>query len=233
MNIIPAIDIANGKCVRLKEGVRNTGRVYFERPRDAAEYWLSKGADFLHVVDLDGAFEGSVKNWGALEEIISTGIGVQFGGGLRRREDVLRAFDLGAKRVVLGTALLSLDSSELFSLGETVAAIDCKQGVVQVKGWVENAGIGAAEAAVRAKSLGAKAVLVTDVSRDGLLNGPNVELVREVAKMAGVPAIASGGVSCIGDLQKLKQAGASAAIVGTALYEKKFSLGEAQKALEI
>ncbi|MFA6049195.1 MAG: 1-(5-phosphoribosyl)-5-[(5-phosphoribosylamino)methylideneamino]imidazole-4-carboxamide isomerase [Candidatus Micrarchaeia archaeon] len=229
MEIIPAVDIANGKCVRLTRGELGAQKVYFQNPVDAAVFWKKRGAKKLHLVDLDGAFSGSPKSMSALKQIAALGLGVQFGGGLRTRKQIATALEYGADKVVLGTSLFSKNAREVFEAfpGRVIAAIDCKQGKVCTKGWVENTGVPAQEAAVRAQALGACSVLVTDVSRDGVLRGPNCKLVGEVASAVKIPVIASGGVSCIEDLKALEKAGATSAVVGKALYEKKFSLADA------
>ncbi len=229
MEIIPAIDIANGKCVRLDRGRLASQKVYFENPLDAAVFWKKQGANKLHLEDLDGAFCGSPKSLDALKQIAALGVAVHFGGGLRTQEQVRNALERGAEKVVLGTSLFSKTARGVFEAfpGRLIAAIDCKRGKVCTKGWVQDTGVPAQEAATRAQALGACSVLVTDVSRDGALQGPNCKLVGEVVRAVKIPVIASGGVSCLEDLKALERAGAISAVVGKALYEKKFSLKDA------
>ncbi|MFQ5406266.1 MAG: HisA/HisF-related TIM barrel protein, partial [Candidatus Micrarchaeia archaeon] len=161
MGIIPAIDISNKKCVRLKQGLKGTDKVYFEKPSDAAEFWKKQGARSLHVVDLDGAFEGKIQNIDCLREIASEGLRVQFGGGIRSVEDAALVFEAGAKKIVVGTKLLSENAFEIFKQfeGKVIAAVDCKDGKVCTEGWVKKSSVGAVEAAKLAEKLGASSVL--------------------------------------------------------------------------
>ena len=235
MKVIPAIDLKGGKVVRLEKGAEGTEKEYSDDAAAVAAEWKGQGAELLHVVDLDGAFSGKKKNFPLLRQIVSVGLPVQFGGGIRSLKDAEELFSLGVGRIVLGT-LFFYDQEETAKIlekfdGKVLVSIDCVDGKATVKGWVEKTGVTASEAAQKAEEKGAAGVVVTDVSKDGMLSGPNCELVGQVVDSVKIPVIASGGISCLDDLKKLEKTGCSAAIVGKALYEKKFSLKEAIEAV--
>ena len=239
MLVIPAIDLKGGRCVRLKQGRRDAVSLYDGDPLNVALCFEAEGAQVLHVVDLDGAFgeEGSPNREvlrriaGALE------IPVQFGGGLRTPGDVELVLGWGVERVVIGTlAAESPDTlAELVRLyGARVAVgIDAREGQVLTRGWESQGGVSAVELARRVASAGVGRIVYTDVSRDGMLQGVNVEQTCAVARESGVPVVASGGVSSLEDLERLKAAsacGIESVIVGKALYDGRFTLGEALRA---
>ena len=236
MLIIPAIDLRDGRCVRLTQGRRTEVKVYDGEPVRLAKEFKDAGAAMLHVVDLDGAFaDENARNRQVAREIIrAVKIPVQFGGGLRSADDVRRVIEYGAGRVVLGT--LAAESPE--TLGELVrlfgarvcVGIDARDGWVLTRGWERREALPATELARRVAGAGVSRIVYTDVARDGMLQGVNVEQTCVVARAAAVPVTASGGVSSLADLARLREAGAcgiDSVIVGKALYEGRFTLREA------
>ncbi len=241
MNIYPAIDIQGGKCVRLKKGVAADSTVYFENPLDAAKLFLDSGAKWIHLVDLDGAFGGVSSCLSFVEKIAGLGVKVQTGGGMRSVECVRAAVEAGASRVVVGTRACSQPefASELVSLfGSKIAVgIDAKGGKVAVKGWVEVSGVSAQEMASDMALRGVSTIIYTDIDTDGMLTGANIPAQEVMLKtLAGTKTalIASGGVSCLTDVEKLSELAKNyknldGAIVGKAIYENKISLPELLK----
>jgi phosphoribosylformimino-5-aminoimidazole carboxamide ribotide isomerase len=235
MLIIPAIDLKDGRCVRLVQGEMDQETVYFENPVDAAEHWLSQGASFLHIVDLNGAVEGRpvhVKEVAAICR--QPGLRVELGGGLRSVEAVQAAFDLGVSRVVVGTA--AYDNAEFLRAlckkfpGKIVVGIDARHGKVAVKGWKETTAMDAVELAQRCAGDGAARIIYTDISRDGTREGVNLAETLKIAQAVPIPVIASGGVATLDDLRKLlllENAGVEGVIVGKALYSRVFSFADA------
>ena len=239
MLIIPAIDLRNGQCVRLAQG---RTKVYNADPVEVALSFEDDGAEMLHVVDLDGAFsEPNSRNRRALRKILDTvGIPVQFGGGLRTTKDIFDAIDIGLNRVVIGT--VAAESPETFAemlakfgSGIIVAGIDANLGQAVTRGWETEAEIDALTLARRVAAIGVERIVYTDIQRDGMLTGPNVEQTSLIARETGLKVTASGGVSSIDDLLKLKAAvesGVDSVIVGKALYERRFTLRAALEVLE-
>ncbi|MEO2083214.1 MAG: 1-(5-phosphoribosyl)-5-[(5-phosphoribosylamino)methylideneamino]imidazole-4-carboxamide isomerase [Desulfurobacteriaceae bacterium] len=233
--VIPAVDIRGGKCVRLYQGRADREKVYFENPVEVALKWCELGASRLHVVDLDGAFEGVPKNIGIVEEIVkSVAVPVQFGGGVRTLKALERLFDVGVDRVVVGT--VAVENPELFeemvSLypGKIVLGIDAKGGMVTTRGWVEVTALPAVELAGKWQESPIWGFVYTDISRDGTLTSPNFEEVGRFASSVSKPVIASGGVTRVEDLERLsKIKNVVGAIVGRALYEGTVDLREALK----
>ena len=242
MLIIPAIDLRNGQCVRLAQGRKDATKVYNADPVEVALSFEDDGAEMLHVVDLDGAFsEANSRNRRALRKILHTvGIPVQFGGGLRTIEDIFDAIDIGLNRVVIGT--VAAESPETFAemlakfgSGIIVAGIDANLGQAVTRGWETEAEIDALTLARRVAAIGVERIVYTDIQRDGMLTGPNVEQTSLIARETGLKVTASGGVSSIDDLLKLKAAvesGVDSVIVGKALYERRFTLRAALEVLE-
>jgi len=235
--IIPAIDIRDGKCVRLYQGDFNRETVFSDDPVSMAERWSDRGATTLHVVDLDGAKQGFPKNLGLVESIIrATGAIVHFGGGLRTRSDIERAFNAGVAKVNIGTALVSDPDFLEWVVAEhgrkVLAALDCRDGMVVSRAWLNDTGISAAETAARLMAAGISDFVYTDVSRDGTMSGPDVAgIVKLLDSGAGV--IASGGVSRLEDiagLSALAKRGIKGIIIGRALYAASFTLTEAMAA---
>lgn len=232
MELYPAIDLRGGRCVRLLQGKFDAETVYSDDPVQTALRWQSEGARWLHVVDLDGAREGTPQQLPILQRISrSVNIPIQFGGGLRDEEAIQRAFDSGAARVVLGSVVVTdpeFAKRMFHRWGERVAlGVDVRDGKVAIRGWQEQTEVDAVDLIRRMASRGARRVIVTDISRDGTLQGPNVELLKRLVDEAGIPIIASGGVSSLNDLLLLKETGVEGAIVGKALYTGAVSLNEA------
>lgn len=231
--IYPAIDLRGGKAVRLTQGRADQQTVYGEDPVAVARDFASRGAKWLHVVNLDGAFGDDSRNLDILRAICATvTLPVQFGGGLRSEADVDRALQAGAKRVILGTVALrdpQLVRTLARRLGERLAVgIDAKGGKVAVSGWVEVSETTSLELARRMIEGGVNRFIYTDISRDGMLQGPNIEATAEVVRAAcASPVIASGGVTTLDDLERLSHIGVEGAIVGRALYEGRIDLKEA------
>ena len=229
--VVPAVDVQDGEVVQLVQGERGTGKRYGD-PVDAATRWVDEGARTLHLVDLDGAFEGERANAPAVEAILdAVDVDVQLGGGIRTAADASRLLDAGVDRVILGTAAVENPAlvGELaadYPDGVTVS-LDAKGGEVVVSGWTESTGLDPAEAAARYADLGAAAILFTDVDVEGRLEGVQTDPVRRLAEAVDVPVVASGGVSTLDDVRALRDAGAAATVVGTALYEGRFTLREA------
>lgn len=235
--IIPAIDIKDGRCVRLYQGDYERMTVFANDPVAMAQHWAALGAERLHVVDLDGAKVGRPSNAQIVFAIVrSVGIPVQLGGGLRDRPSVDAALNLGVDRVILGTAAImspELIGELVATYGERVAvAVDARMGWVAGHGWQETSQIQATELVKRMGDAGVRQVIYTDIIRDGTLQGPNVEALADLVALAGPSIVASGGVSSIDDLVRLAEAGACGAIVGQALYTNVIDLPMALQSLE-
>jgi len=235
MRIYPAIDILDGKAVRLKQGRKHEATVYGD-PVEMAAKWVQKGADWLHVVDLDGAFEGIPRNLDVLRAMISAvpEAKLQVGGGIRSMSTVETLLDAGIQRVVLGTAAVQDQEFTRKALAQhpqnVAVGIDARDGSVQVAGWTEDSHIGAIELAGKLHELGARIVIYTDISRDGVLQGPNVGAMKEMLDRTDLWVIASGGVSSIADLRQLAEIGhprLDGVIIGKALYEGRIQIEEA------
>ena len=234
--VVPAVDMQDGQVVQLVGGERGTGTEYGE-PVEAARRWVDAGASTLHLVDLDGAFEGDRENAPAVDAILdAVDVDVQLGGGIRTVADATDLLDRGVDRVILGTA--AVETPEIVEgiseahPGSVTVSLDAKDGEVVVSGWTEGTGLDPAEAAARYEELGAGAILFTNVDVEGQLEGIDREAVESVVEAVDIPVIASGGVATIEDVVALKEAGAAAVVVGTALYEGEFTLREAQDAAD-
>ena len=238
MNIYPAVDILNGQAVRLRQGRKEDVTVYGQ-PLEMAQRWARAGAEWLHVVDLDGAFEGSPKNHASIAEIAAAlpALQLQVGGGMRSMSILDRIFNSGVRRAVLGTSAVT-DSSfvheALKRWGDRIAiGIDARDGIAKVSGWTEDSNVGAIELARRLENEGAKRVIYTDISRDGVLVGPNIPALTQMIEGTKLEVIASGGVSSVDDvraLSEMKEPRLDGVIIGKALYEKRFTLEEALEA---
>jgi len=229
--VIPAVDMQDGAVVQLVQGERGTGTEYGD-PVAAAERWVAAGARTLHLVDLDGAFEGERANAAAVEAIVeAVDVPVQLGGGIRTAADATDLLDRGVDRVILGTA--AVEEPELVgeisaaSPGRVMVSLDAKDGEVVVSGWTEGTGLDPAEAAARYEELGAGAILFTDVDVEGQQAGVQTDVTGRVADAVDIPVVASGGVASLDDVATLRDAGAAAVVVGTALYEGTFTLAAA------
>mgnify|MGYP001313629466 CR=1 FL=1 len=235
MIVIPAIDLKDGKCVRLEQGLMERDTVYSEDPAATARRWQDEGGELLHIVDLDGAFAGVPKNRAAIEAIVrAIDIPAQLGGGIRDLETIEAYLALGLSRVIIGTAAqrtpqLVTDACRRFP-GRIVVGIDAKNGLVAVQGWAEVTGITAVELAKKFEGDGVAAIIYTDIARDGMLQGPNLEATRALAEAVKIPVIASGGVSSLKDIENLlaiEQYGVSGVITGKAIYSGALNLREA------
>lgn len=235
MIIFPAIDILAGKCVRLKQGRYDAVIVYADDPSEMALAWEEQGATWLHVVDLDGAAGGNTPNLKAVEKIVKkVSVPIQYGGGLRKETAVKRLFNIGVSRVVLGTILVTkpnLTASLIASYGENiVAGIDARYGRVTIDGWQNETAVLAVDLARELESKGLKRLIYTDVLQDGMRSGPNIKSLKEMVQTVNIPVIGSGGVSSLADLEALRELesfGLEGVIVGSALYEKAFTLKQA------
>jgi phosphoribosylformimino-5-aminoimidazole carboxamide ribotide isomerase len=235
MLILPAIDLSDGKCVRLKQGDMNQKTVFSDDPAQMAVRWADAGAQVLHLVDLDGAMVGRSANLEAVSRILEAiEIPVELGGGLRTRDDVARVLDLGVKWAIMGTSALSKPQELkrcLKDFGDRIiVGIDARDGRVAVQGWTETSDVSALDLARKMEALGVRRIIFTDIATDGMLAGPNVESTRAIAEAVSVDIIASGGVTTLNDLRVLKtleRLGVVGAIVGRALYSGTIDLAEA------
>lgn len=235
MLLFPAIDLREGKCVRLVEGRLEQQTVYSDQPVDTAKHWQQQGAEYLHVVDLDGAFAGVPRNLAIIKEIVSAlDIPVQVGGGIRDLKTIQLLLHCGVSRVILGTAAINnpdLVRSAVKQYQEKiVVGIDARDGKVAVQGWAVESVVSAEQLAQQMKQIGVQRIVFTDISRDGTLTGPNLEATGQLARATGLKVIASGGVSSLDDLRRLKQLvsdGVEGAIIGKALYDGKVDFKEA------
>ncbi len=238
MEVIPAIDLLEGKCVRLYQGDYQQSQVFNDNPVEVAQQWENLGATRLHLVDLDGAKQGHPVNLGVITEIVKAiNIPVQVGGGLRDRTSIETLFNIGVERAIVGT--VAVEKPELVKeLCEAfphkiAVGIDARNGKVATKGWLETSTIEATELAKQI-SPQAAAIIYTDISRDGTLVGPNKPALRELASITDIPVIASGGISSLTDILSLlsfEPLGVNGVIVGKALYTGKVNLSEAVKAV--
>ena len=239
MEVIPAIDLLEGRCVRLYQGDYERSQVFHDNPVEVARQWVEQGATRLHVVDLDGAKEGRSANLPAIEAIVRTvSVPVQVGGGLRDRSSVTQLLNLGVERAILGTVAVEApdlvrEICQAFP-GQIAVGIDARNGKVATRGWLETSEIAAIELARQVAQQGAVAIIYTDIQRDGTLSGPNLPALREMAAAVDLPVIASGGVSSLTDLLSLlalEPLGVVGAIVGRALYTGEVNLEEAVRAV--
>ena len=235
MLIIPAIDLKDGKCVRLEQGLMDKDTIFNDNPAAQALEWQNQGAELLHIVDLDGAFAGEPKNKAAIESILKAiNIPAQLGGGIRDLATIEAYLSMGLSRVIIGTAAqrnpeLVKEACKKFP-GRIVVGIDAKNGQVAVQGWAEVTDITAVELARKFEDCGVTAIIYTDISRDGMLQGPNLEATKALAEAVAIPVIASGGVSSLADIENLlaiEQSGISGVITGKAVYTGAIRLAEA------
>ncbi|ACD94742.1 1-(5-phosphoribosyl)-5-[(5-phosphoribosylamino)methylideneamino]imidazole-4-carboxamide isomerase [Trichlorobacter lovleyi] len=235
MIVIPAIDLKEGNCVRLEQGEMNRDTVFSDNPAEQALKWQEAGAELLHLVDLDGAFAGIPKNKAAIEAIIKAiTIPAQLGGGIRDIATIEAYLSLGLSRVIIGTAAqrnpeLVIEACQKFP-GRIVVGIDAKNGMVAVQGWAELTDISAVDLAKKFEDCGVAAIIYTDISRDGMMGGPNLEATRALAEAISIPVIASGGVSSLKDIENLmaiEASGVTGAITGKAIYTGAINLREA------
>lgn len=231
MQVWPAIDILDGKCVRLLQGDYGKAKVYGQNPADMAERWCSDGAECMHLVDLDGARDGTKFNFDAVREIIeAVDVPCQLGGGIRDEAAIKEYLDLGVSRLVIGTKALK-DPAWLSEMAEKypdrlAIGIDARYGKVATDGWLQVSEMTAIEFAQSIAHLPIAALIYTDILKDGMLSGPNIDAVREFNEAVDAPVIASGGVTTLEDIANLAAMNVSGCIVGRALYEGKLDLSE-------
>ena len=226
MIIYPAIDIRGGRCVRLTEGRFDAETVFADDPAEMALKWAGLGAEFLHLVDLDGALAGEGKNVPVIERILqSVNIPVQLGGGIRNLETIEKLLSLGVNRLILGSAAVKnpqlVEEACKKYPGHIAVGIDAKNGDVAIEGWGKGSGVAATELAKKMAAYGVETIIYTDISRDGMLSGVNVEATAALARACGVPIIASGGVASIEDIRRVKAVesdGVQGCIIGKAIY---------------
>jgi phosphoribosylformimino-5-aminoimidazole carboxamide ribotide isomerase len=230
--IYPAIDLRGGKVVRLKEGDPERLTEYSDDPSETASRWLNAGAQWLHVVNLDGAFgEEDEANRRALKSILKFGVQVQFGGGIRSIAAIEHALELGVSRVVLGTIAVErpemvVEALKKFGPEGIAVGIDARDGLVRTRGWKDNSNISAADLALQMRGLGLRIIIFTDISRDGSGSGLNVSSTRALAETSGLAVIASGGVHTLDDVIAARDANLAGVIIGRALYEGTIDLKE-------
>ncbi len=237
MELIPAIDLRNGKCVRLYQGDYEQETVFSDDPVSMAERWQSEGAKRLHLVDLDGAARGEPCNLDAIEKIAATvEIPVQVGGGIRTLAMTEHLLNLGVGRVILGT--VAIENPEIVAEAcdkfndQIIVGIDARDGWVATRGWLQQSRTPAHELATKMVALGAGRFIYTDISRDGTLTSPNLEAVAELVSQVSVPIIAAGGISSVEHLTRLAELGVEGAIVGRAIYTGDVNLEEAMKSVD-
>lgn len=239
MIIFPAIDIKNGRCVRLEQGDFNKEKVFSENPAEVAQNFEKLGAEYIHLVDLDGALDGELKNKKVISEIIeAVNIPLELGGGIRNLERIEELIDLGISRVILGTAAvknpkLVEKAIEKFGSDKIVIGIDAKKDMVAIKGWVEISKIETLDLVKKMEKIGVKTIIYTDIAKDGMLEGVNIEEIVKITENSSINVVASGGVSSIEDIKELKKLNNSqieGIITGKAIYEKRLDL---KKAIEV
>ncbi|MBI2066428.1 MAG: 1-(5-phosphoribosyl)-5-[(5-phosphoribosylamino)methylideneamino]imidazole-4-carboxamide isomerase [Deltaproteobacteria bacterium] len=234
MILYPAIDIYQGQCVRLTQGDFKRSKVYFKNPVDAAKQWADEGAEWLHLVDLDGALHGQPKNQKVIEQIRNTvSIALQAGGGIRTEETVLSFLKMGLERVVLGSAVIEdFPSCEMLAKkyrSQIVFGLDAREGKVTIRGWKEETAFPVLTIVRKLENLQPACFICTDVKCDGMMGGPNIESLSQLVQLTKIPIVASGGISSLDDLKKLKEIGCDGAILGRSIYEGKVYLKEALK----
>lgn len=238
MKIIPAIDIIDGKCIRLSKGDYETKKIYNENPVEVAKEFEDFGIKFLHLVDLDGAKSKHIVNQKVLENLAKeTSLEIDFGGGLKTLEDIEIAFNSGAKQITIGSiavqnpefcfALIEKYGSEKIILGA-----DCDDRKIKTSGWLEKSDQDVVDFIFKYQKKGVKNVICTDISRDGMLKGASEDLYKEILNQTSIQLVASGGISCMEDVYKMKEIGCFGTIIGKAIYERKIELKELQKFIE-
>ena len=235
MKLFPAIDIKNGQCVRLRQGQFHDVEVYSQVPVNIAKSFQAAGAAFIHIVDLDGALAGHSVNEDVIKSIVeNVSIPVEVGGGIRTVKDIENKLRLGVSRVIIGTKAVEnpqfvREAVADFGADRIVVGIDAKNGMVATDGWEKLSNYNAVQLALGMKEIGVRAIIYTDIAKDGMLSGPNIEHTREMVEKTGMDIIASGGVSSMKDLDDLESIPVYGAIIGKALYEKRIYLEEAVK----
>ncbi|RMG05430.1 MAG: 1-(5-phosphoribosyl)-5-[(5-phosphoribosylamino)methylideneamino]imidazole-4-carboxamide isomerase [Nitrospirae bacterium] len=233
MKVIPAIDLKEGKCVRLLQGRKEDVTTYSDDPVSVAKRWVSEGAELIHIVDLDGAFSGNQANIESIKKIRDgVSVDLELGGGIRDMERIDYLISIGINRIILGTVAvknpdLVKEAADKYP-GSIIVGIDARDGKAAIKGWVEVTETDAFELAKKMEGLGASGIIYTDISRDGMLSGPNIETMEKMVNTVNIPVIASGGISSMEDIKNLSAIpGLWGAITGKALYTGNISLKEA------
>jgi len=240
MIIIPAVDIRNGKCVRLVQGRKEDETVFADDPAAMAEKWAQAGAELIHVVDLDGAFEKKPQNLAAIRKILQTvDTPIQVGGGIRKEQTAHRFLEMGVSRVIIGTEAIRhpefVERIAKIYPGRIIVGLDARKGLVAIEGWTETTRIKAVDLAKRFENCGLAAVNFTDIYRDGMQTGPNIEETRRLAEAIDIPVVASGGVATIEDIHNLlplEAAGVTGIITGKALYSGTLDFKEALRVVK-
>ena len=231
MQIYPAIDLKNGQCVRLKQGRFDDVTSYGDDPVQRAKIWEEAGATYIHVVDLDGARTGNSYNLEAIKKIVAAvNVPIQTGGGIRSMRDIEQRIDAGVSRVIIGTAAVNnpeLVKEAVRVYGDKIAVgIDASKGMVATDGWEKISDVPAIELCKKMAEIGVKTVVYTDISKDGMMSGPNIESTKELVEQSGINIIASGGVSTMSDLEGVESINAQGVIIGKALYQGALDLKE-------
>lgn len=231
MIILPAIDLKNGKCVRLQQGQKNAETIYFDDPLAVAKHFEADGAQYLHLVDLDGAFDGIPRNLELIKKITETlNIPVELGGGIRTYDIAEKYLEIGISRIIIGTQAVKdplFVQTLLDRYHEKICvSIDAKDNFVQTEGWVENSNIDVLTLAGNLEKMGLSTLVYTDISKDGMLSGPNFEMLEKLNTTFNLDIIASGGISKVEDLNRLEKMNLYGAITGKALYEGTINLGD-------
>ncbi|WP_406660204.1 1-(5-phosphoribosyl)-5-[(5-phosphoribosylamino)methylideneamino]imidazole-4-carboxamide isomerase [Methanolobus sp. ZRKC3] len=234
--VIPAVDMRNGKCVQLVQGVPGSEMISLDDPVAVAKDWVAQGAKTLHLIDLDGAIEGTRQNAPIIENIVSEckpmGMKIQVGGGIRSYEDAASLLELGVDRVIISTAAINnpqlvKELADSFGSEHVNVALDSKNGKVSIEGWKKQSDHTAVEMGIKFEELGAGSLLFTNIDTEGLMQGVNTRPTQELVDSVSIPVIASGGVTSLEDLITIRETGATAVVVGSALYTGKFTLTEA------
>ncbi len=238
MKIIPAIDVIDGKCVRLSKGDYSTKKIYNEDPVEVAREFEDFGIQFLHLVDLDGAKSKHIVNQKVLENIAkSTSLQIDFGGGLKTSQDIETAFNSGAKQITLGSIAVQdpefcLTVIEKYGPGKIILGADCDNRKIKTSGWLEESNLDIIDFILGYQKKGINTVICTDISKDGMLEGPSTELYIETLSTTSIQLVASGGISGINDVYKMKDIGCAGTIIGKAIYEGRISLQQLQNFIE-
>lgn len=238
MRIIPAIDIIDGKCVRLSKGDYGTKKIYNENPVEVAKEFESFGVRFLHLVDLDGAKSKHIVNQKVLENIArETSLEIDFGGGLKTLQDIEIAFNSGAKQITIGSIAVQnpefcFDLIEKYGSEKIILGADCDNRKIKTSGWLEESDQNVIEFILQYQKKGVKNVICTDISKDGMLEGPSTDLYQDILSQTSIQLVASGGISCIEDVYKMKEIGCSGTIIGKAIYEGRISLEQLKNFIE-
>ncbi|WP_307271969.1 1-(5-phosphoribosyl)-5-[(5-phosphoribosylamino)methylideneamino]imidazole-4-carboxamide isomerase [Chryseobacterium sp. W4I1] len=238
MKIIPAIDIIDGKCVRLSKGDYSTKKIYSENPVEMAKEFESYGIQFLHLVDLDGARSKHIVNQKVLENIArETSLHIDFGGGLKTGNDIEKAFNSGAKQITLGSIAVQdpefcFEMIQKYGSEKIILGADCENRKIKTSGWEEESNLDIIDFLLDYQEKGMVQTICTDISKDGMLEGPSSDLYQEILMKTAIKLTASGGISCIEDVHRMKEIGCSGTIIGKAIYEGKITLQQLQNYIE-